>query len=88
MSTQLHEGTKMSVPKMIETHQSSDRTFRVRWTLPDGSWNQVAFMTPSFRTAEKLTAELKAGLRDLTTGELLDEGTVSGSIPCPTADVL
>lgn len=90
MHTQLNEGTKMAgqVPKLIETHQQPDGTFKVKWMLPDGQWNQVAFATPSLDTACKLEAELKAGLRDLITGDVLDEGTVSGSVPDPPANVL
>lgn len=78
----------MPVPKMIETHQLPDCTFRVKWMLPDGQWNQVAFMSPSLDTAQRLEAELKAGLRDLETGELLSEGVVPVINPCSATDIL
>lgn len=78
----------MPVPKMIETIQETGGGYKIKWMLPDGTWNQIAFMTNSLEVAEGLVAGLKAGLYDLNTGDLLSEGVVSNIDPCPATNVL
>ncbi len=72
----------------IEIEPTEGSCYRVKWKLPNGEWNRIAFATGSLLAANLLTTELRAGLRDLLSGDLLDEGLVSNGDPCPVTNVL